>query len=78
MEVIKMSRVTAKYQITIPREVRRELKIIPGTEVDIARKGDKYVLILNPIKELKKRWRGIFKDSRTTDEYINEIRGKVS
>ena len=73
-----MSRVTAKYQITIPREVRRDLKITPGTEVDIARKGDKYVLVLNPIKELKKRWRGKFKSSKTTDEYMNEIRGKVS
>ena len=73
-----MSRVTAKYQLTIPREVRKELKITPGTEVDIARKGDKYILILNPINELKKRWRGRFKNSKTTDEYMNEIRGKVS
>ncbi|MBI5203797.1 MAG: AbrB/MazE/SpoVT family DNA-binding domain-containing protein [Nitrospirae bacterium] len=73
-----MSRVTAKYQLTIPREVRRELKITPGTEVDIARKGDKYVLVLEPINELKKRWRGRFKNSKTTDEYMNEIRGKVS
>lgn len=73
-----MSRVTAKYQLTIPREVRRELKITPGTEVDIARKGDKYILVLDPINELKKRWRGRFKNSKTTDEYINEVRGKVS
>jgi len=73
-----MSRVTAKYQITIPREVRRDLKITPGTEVDIARNGDKYVLVLDPIKQLKKRWRGKFKNSRTTDEYMNEIRGMVS
>ncbi|MDO9287327.1 MAG: AbrB/MazE/SpoVT family DNA-binding domain-containing protein [Thermodesulfovibrionales bacterium] len=73
-----MSRVTAKYQLTIPREVRRELKITPGTEVDIARKGDKYILVLDPINELKKRWRGRFKNSKTTDEYMNEIRGKVS
>ena len=73
-----MSRITAKYQITIPREVRRDLRITPGTEVDIARKGGKYVLVLNPIGELKKRWRGRFKDSKTTDEYMNEIRGKVS
>lgn len=73
-----MSRVTAKYQITIPQGVRKDLKITPGTEVDIARKGDKYVLILNPINELKKRWRGRFKNSKTTAEYMNEIRGKVS
>ncbi len=70
-----MSRVTAKYQITIPPEVRNDLGIIPGTAVDITRKGDKYVLIVNPINELKKRWRGRFKDGMTTDEYMDEIRG---
>ena len=73
-----MSRVTAKYQITIPVEVRKRLGIIPGTEVDIAREGDKYVLIVNPIDELKRKWCGRFKDGKTTNEYLDEIRGKVS
>jgi AbrB family looped-hinge helix DNA binding protein len=78
LEVNKMSRVTAKYQITIPPEIRKELGIMPGTDIGIAKKGDKYVLILNPVIELKKRWRGRFKDSKTTNEYMNEIRGKIS
>lgn len=73
-----MSRVTAKYQITIPVEVRKELGIVPGSEVDIMKKKDKYVLIVNPVVELKKRWRGRFKDKKTTDEYMDEIRGKVN
>ncbi len=73
-----MSRVTAKFQITIPVEVRKELGIVPGSEVDITKKKDKYVLIVNPIIELKKRWRGKFRDEKTTDEYMNEIRGKVN
>ena len=72
-----MSRVTAKYQITIQPDVRKELRITPGTEVDIAREDDKYILIVNPINELKRRWRGKFKGGKTTDEYIDEIRGKV-
>ncbi|MBI4377974.1 MAG: AbrB/MazE/SpoVT family DNA-binding domain-containing protein [Nitrospinae bacterium] len=72
-----MSKVTAKYQITIPPEVRKDLGIIPGTNVDITRKGDRYVLIVNPINELKRRWRGRFKDGKTTTEYMDEIRGKV-
>ena len=49
-----MFRVTAKYQITIPPEVRKDLGIIPGTDVGITRKGDKYVLIAKPVKELKR------------------------
>lgn len=72
-----MSKVTAKYQITIPLKVRKDLGIVPGSEVDIARKGDKYVLVVNPVDELKKRWRGRFKDGKTTDEYMDEVRGKA-
>jgi AbrB family looped-hinge helix DNA binding protein len=78
MEVNKMSKVTVKYQITIPMEVRRKLGIVPGSEVDITEKGDKYVLVVNPIIELKRRWRGRFKEGKTTDEYMDEIRGKVN
>lgn len=72
-----MSRVTAKYQITIPPEVRKELGIVPGSEVEIVKDKDKYILITNPIDELKKRWKGRFKDRKTSDEYINEVRGKL-
>lgn len=72
-----MSRVTAKYQITIPPEVRKELGIVPGSDVEIVKDKDKYILITNPIDELKKRWKGRFKDRKTSDEYINEVRGKL-
>ena len=72
-----MSKVTAKYQITIPPKVRRELGIVPGTEVEITKEGNSYVLLVNPVDGLKKRWRGKFKDGKTTDYYINEIRGRV-
>ncbi|MFQ5456783.1 MAG: AbrB/MazE/SpoVT family DNA-binding domain-containing protein [Nitrospirota bacterium] len=72
-----MSKVTAKYQITIPVQVRKELGIVPGSEVDITREGDKYILMVNPIDEIKNRWRGRFKDGETTNRYMDKIRGKV-
>jgi len=72
-----MSKVTAKYQITIPPEVRKKLGIVPGTEVEITRQGDKYVLVVNPVDGIKKRWRGKFKNGTTTDDYMNEVRGPV-
>lgn len=72
-----MAKVTAKYQITIPPEVRKELGIIPGGEVEISKKGDLFVLVVNPIEELKKNWRGKFKGSQKTEDYMNEVRGKV-
>jgi len=73
-----LSKVTAKYQITIPINVRKELGIIPGTEVDIAKKGQKYIFIVDPIEMLRKKWRGKFKGRPTTMEYMDEVRGKVN
>jgi len=73
-----MSRVTAKYQITLPVKVRKELGIVPGCELDINKKGDKYILIVNPINELKKKWQGKFKNSTTTNQYMDKVRGSVN
>ncbi len=72
-----MSKVTAKYQVTIPVKVRKELGIVPGSEVDIAKLGQKYVLIVDPIGAIKNKWRGKFKDGSTTKEYMDEVRGEV-
>jgi AbrB family looped-hinge helix DNA binding protein len=73
-----MSKVTAKYQITIPQAVRRELGIVPGCEVDILKQGHQFVLVTDPISDLKTKWRGKFKGKESSDEYINEIRGEVN
>ena len=72
-----MSKVTAKYQVTIPARIRKELGIIPGTDVDIAKEGDKYVLVVDPIAAVKEKWRGRFKGGPTTAEYMDEVRGEV-
>ena len=72
-----MSKVTAKYQITIPPHVRKELGIVPGSQVEITKKGGRFVLVTNPIDELKRNWRGRFKGGTSCDEYMNEIRGAI-
>jgi AbrB family looped-hinge helix DNA binding protein len=76
--VIKLSKVTAKYQVTIPVNIRKELGIIPGTEVDIAKEGQKYVIIVDPIETVKRKWRGKFRGRQTTMEYMDEVRGEVN
>lgn len=73
-----MSKVTAKYQVTIPVNVRKELGILPGTEVDIAKEGQKYVLVVDPIETVRRKWRGRFSDGLTTMEYMDEARGRVN
>ena len=73
-----MSKVTAKFQITIPPDVRTQLGIVPGSEVDIRREGDRYVLLVDPVAELKKKWRGKYKTGQSSDQYIDQIRGEVN
>ena len=72
-----MAKVTTKYQITIPMKVRKELCIVPGSEVDISKEGERYILVVDPIEAVKKKWRGTFRDRSTTMEYLEEIRCSV-
>ena len=76
--MLQLSKVTAKYQFTIPLKIRKELGIVPGTDVDIKKKGEKYFLVVNPIETIKIKWRGMLKGGLTTMEYMDEIRGKVN
>lgn len=73
-----MSRVTAKYQITVPARIRKELRLIPGTEIDIVKEGGKYVLKVDPVNGIKKKWRGKFKNGTSTMQYLDEVRGPAN
>ncbi|MGR3319336.1 MAG: AbrB/MazE/SpoVT family DNA-binding domain-containing protein [Candidatus Anammoxibacter sp.] len=72
-----MSKVTAKYQITIPMLVRKALGIIPGSEVDVVTKGNDFVLKVNHVEDLKRVWRGKFKGKKSSDEYMEDVRGNA-
>jgi AbrB family looped-hinge helix DNA binding protein len=72
-----VSKVTDKYQITLPKAVRQELGIVPGSEVDIVKQGKRFLLVVNPSDGLKKKWRGRFRGGSTTDDYLNAVRGPV-
>jgi AbrB family looped-hinge helix DNA binding protein len=59
-------KVSPKFQIVIPREVREELRIEPGQELLVyALDGQLQVSLPRPIKEL----RGIAKGIRWRDDY---------
>ncbi len=73
-----MSKVTAKYQITLPKRVRRDLGIVPGAEVDIVKDGKRFVLVVDPAEGIKKKWRGRFRDGSSTAAYMDQVRGVVS
>jgi AbrB family looped-hinge helix DNA binding protein len=73
-----MSKVTANYQITLPKRVRRHLGVVPGAEVDIVQDGKRFVLVVNPVDGIKKKWRGKFKNGSTTESYLDQVRGTVN
>jgi AbrB family looped-hinge helix DNA binding protein len=73
-----MAKVNSKYQITIPPQIRKSLGIVPGTEVDLIRQGDQFVLVANSLVRLKIKWRGKYRGRQSTDEYVETIRGPFS
>jgi len=73
-----VGKVTAKYQITLPEGVRRELGIVPGAEVEIVKDGKRFVLVVNPADGIKKKWRGRFRNGSTTEAYLEQVRGPIN
>ncbi len=70
-------RVTTKGQVTIPREVREVLGIIPETEIDFKEdKGRFYIVKVNePEAKVKfKKFRGIATANMSTDEIMSLTR----
>ncbi len=51
-------KVSSKYQVVIPDQVRQALDLKPGTEVDVIAKGGvAYIVPVKPIEEVGKRTR---------------------
>jgi len=70
-----MSKVTAKFQITIPREIRTALNIMPGVEVGFNEEKGKFYLVKNPNADPIEKWRGALKVKKATDAIMAELRG---
>lgn len=70
-----MSKVTAKYQITIPPDVREDMNIMPGVEMGFKKEKNRYYLVKNPDVNPIKKWRGAIKSKQNADEMIRNLRG---
>lgn len=71
------SRVTERGQITIPKRLRERLGIRPGQVMEFEAEDGRLVATkadeLDPVSAVY----GILGTGRSTDEYIDEIRGPV-
>ena len=70
-----MSKVTAKFQITIPHEVRTEMNIMPGVEMGFKKEKNRYYLTKNPKVNPIEKWRGAIKSKMCSDEMMKNLRG---
>jgi AbrB family looped-hinge helix DNA binding protein len=73
-------RVTIKGQVTIPRDVREKLGIVPNCEIDFKEEKDRVYLVRKTGKSTKrkskiKRFRGAATIKMTTDEILALTRG---
>jgi AbrB family looped-hinge helix DNA binding protein len=78
------ARITSKFQITIPAEVRREFGLRVGEQLEFVKDERGYVQLKRHFDESPfKKWVGAFKHLdpdapwKTTDEFIEAIRGPV-
>ncbi len=75
-------KVTARGQITIPKEIRDQFGIGPGTAVEFEVISGAVTLKRTPTKIDFAKWRGYCADSlkelgySSADEFIEDIRGR--
>lgn len=70
--------VNVKYQVVIPKEARKKIKIKPGQKMDVDIVGEK--IVFSPAKNKKLKWPddyykklgGIWKSSKDIEKYLEE------
>ena len=72
-------KITAKGQITIPRELRQPFGFLPGTEVAVVVRGNTLAIVkaedLTPGEQLVQHLRTARTNGLTTDEIMKMTRG---
>lgn len=71
-----MSRVTRKGQVTIPKEVRDELGIRPGDEIEFVPTEEGYRIEKEAEENPFEKWRGAAKTDKSVEERMAELRGE--
>lgn len=70
-----MATVTSKGQVTIPKRVRDEFGIAPGTELEFRVEEDSLRVRKIGRREAIDRWRGRLKVEESVDQFIDDMRG---
>lgn len=74
-----MPRVTSKGQVTLPKRIRDELGLVPGSEVEFEVIQGQVVLRKKMSEEKLARWRGYLRGKLpgdSVDAFLDEVRGE--
>jgi len=71
-------KVTSKGQVTIPKKLREEMGIGTGDYLEIREKAAGYVISKQINKEKIKKYVGILKKDKSSDDIVKELRGHDS
>ena len=74
-----IGKVTRKGQITLPKEVREALGLVPGSQVEFALEPGRGVLRRKASPEVFQRWEGYLRGrlpTGTVDEFLELLRGE--
>jgi AbrB family looped-hinge helix DNA binding protein len=70
-----MATVTSKGQVTIPKRVRDEFGIAPGTELEFRVENDSLRVRKLGRRDAIDRWRGRLQVEGSVDEFLDDLRG---
>lgn len=75
-----MSTVTSKGQVTLPKNVRDALGLVPGSEVEFEVQDGQVVLYKRVSEEKLARWQGFLRGKLpedSVDEFVDTLRGEL-
>lgn len=72
----QVSTVLERGQVTIPKQLRQRLGIQPGTRLEFTAEGGKLIATKEQVDDPVRRLYGTLKTGKTTDEMMDELRGR--
>jgi len=69
-----MTKLSAKYSMVVPEEVRKDMKLQPGMKVDLV-KNERGEWVLIKVEEAR-NWLGRYPSSRRAADEMAELRGR--
>ena len=72
---MQQTKITAKYQITLPKEVRQAMNLMPGVQVAFKAENGRFYLVKDAQNDPIEKWRGKLRSGKSSNELVADLRG---